>query len=227
MSAFSATRDESLDPLQQAQTLYGRYASVGVISGANWGGIYSVQRVSGLRPDPPNLATRGNLRGTSEEPLKESISWQVQGMAREVQISWGGGGLGQPPPCSKNKEFVLTVDWVSWSNLNIKKTGNSSAHGSVGFKTQQFFLRYWALQLRWSRRGVRMLKLLRMFWMLRHHQAFCVSGASRHTLCLRFLNTLRGSTPSAPCDPSVPFPPPVPIRSCAPSAIPSIRTVLD
>ena len=35
MSAFSATRDESLDPLQQAQTLYGRYASVGVISGAN------------------------------------------------------------------------------------------------------------------------------------------------------------------------------------------------
>ena len=94
MSAFSATRDESLDPLQQAQTLYGRYASVGVISGANWGGIYSVQRVSGLRPDPPNLATRGNLRGTSEEPLKESISWQVQGMAREVQISWGGGGFG-------------------------------------------------------------------------------------------------------------------------------------
>ena len=89
MSAFSATRDESLDPLQQAQTLYGRYASVGVISGANWGGIYSVQRVSGLRPDPPNLATRGNLRGTSEEPLKESISWQVQGMV------WGGRS---PPP---------------------------------------------------------------------------------------------------------------------------------
>ena len=100
MSAFSATRDESLDPLQQAQTLYGRYASVGVISGANWGGIYSVQRVSGLRPDPPNLATRGNLRGTSEEPLKESISWQVQGMV------WGGRS---PPPCSKNKEFVLML----------------------------------------------------------------------------------------------------------------------
>ena len=103
MSAFSATRDESLDPLQQAQTLYGRYASVGVISGANWGGIYSVQRVSGLRPDPPNLATRGNLRGTSEEPLKESISWQVQGMAREVQISWGGGL--RPPQAARIKSL--------------------------------------------------------------------------------------------------------------------------
>ena len=101
MSAFSATRDESLDPLQQAQTLYGRYASVGVISGANWGGIYSVQRVSGLRPD---LATRGNLRGTSEEPLKESISWQVQGMVREVQISWVGGGR-SPPHAARIKSL--------------------------------------------------------------------------------------------------------------------------
>ena len=33
-------------------------------------------------------------------------------MVREVQISWRGGGWGgeaQPPPCSKNKEFVLTL----------------------------------------------------------------------------------------------------------------------
>ena len=36
-------------------------------------------------------------------------------MVREVQISWRGGGLGgaqpprSPPPCSKNKEFVLML----------------------------------------------------------------------------------------------------------------------
>ena len=28
---------------------------------------------------------------------------------------------------------------MSWSSLSVKKTGNSSAHGSVGFKTQRFF----------------------------------------------------------------------------------------
>ena len=33
-------------------------------------------------------------------------------MVREVQISWRGGRLGggaAPPPCSKNKEFVLML----------------------------------------------------------------------------------------------------------------------
>ena len=47
-----------------------------------------------------------------DKALKESISWQVQGMVREVQISWRGGGLGgaaAPPRCSKNKEFVLML----------------------------------------------------------------------------------------------------------------------
>ena len=54
---------------------------------------------------------RGNLRGIPEEPIKEGVSWQAQGMVREVQISWRGGGWGgrTPPPCSKNKEFVLTL----------------------------------------------------------------------------------------------------------------------
>ena len=37
----------------------------------------------------------GNLgQGTGGRDLKESISWQVQGMVREVQISWRGGGVG-------------------------------------------------------------------------------------------------------------------------------------
>ena len=41
---------------------------------------------------------RGNLRGISEEPIKESVSWQVQGMVREVSdfVAWGGVGGGFP-----------------------------------------------------------------------------------------------------------------------------------
>ena len=47
---------------------------------------------------------RGNLRGISAEPIKESVSWQAQGMVREVQMSWRGGGLGGAQPPSMQQE---------------------------------------------------------------------------------------------------------------------------
>ena len=48
---------------------------------------------------------RGNLRGISEEPIKESVSWQVQGMVREVQSSWRGGGVGGGVPILAKRNY--------------------------------------------------------------------------------------------------------------------------
>ena len=70
MSAFSATRDESL-ALQQAQTLYG------------------------------SICLRGDFRGTISAVGVAYIPVQVE-------LYFSGGGR-SPPPCSKNKEFVLSL----------------------------------------------------------------------------------------------------------------------